>query len=298
VNGYCIGEYEDCGVSITDFDYITQVSEGSPAWVKTTVKNTGNYKETITVKLYIDNSYWGSEKAELHSGTKTTRSFNFYLDEGSHDVRVDAVANCGSKDTRHVTINVQKLGDQPQACNYNGVCEYGESYQTCPHDCPKPEEPTTYTTSVDVHPTSLDIENCGTGTVSIDITSARKQTFTIDVTGVSEDWVSYPGSLEMEAGKKRVYLYITPREPGIHALELSITAESEGKEFTETVSFYVSPGQEAVSGMTGFLIANTASLAALVIIVIIAAFVVIYIGYKRIRADTGPDTGPDIGSEF
>ncbi len=285
-NGYCRGEYGTCSVSIEDFDYITEVSEGSPAWVKFTLKNTGTRKETIRAKLYIDGSYWGSEKVELYSGSKITKSFNFYLLEGSHNVRVEAVAECGYTDTRNVIINIRGTGTQPpQACNYNGVCEYGESRQTCPHDCPEPEPTPTYITSVDVHPTSLDIENCATGTVSIDITSSKKQTFTIDVSGVSEEWLSYPGSLEVDVGDKRVYLYITPKEPGTYILDLSVKAESEGKEFTETVEFYVSPTQEAGTGMTGFLTAVSANLVAVIIGIIIVIAIILYIGFKRIRPE-------------
>ncbi|MCK4496759.1 MAG: hypothetical protein KAU24_01085, partial [Candidatus Aenigmarchaeota archaeon] len=100
-----------------------------------------------------------------------------------------------------------------------------------------------------------------------------------------KEWLSYPSSLEVDAGDKRVYLYITPEEPGTYTLELSVKAEYEGKEFTETVEFYVSPVQEVGSGMTGFLTAASANLAAVIIGIVIVIAILLYIGFKRIRPE-------------
>ncbi len=291
VDGTCTGAgsggtgYGDCGVLIEGFDYITQVSEGSPAWVKVTMKNTGEYKETLTAKLYIDGSFWGSLEARLNPGSTSTKNFNFYLSKGSHNIKAEVVAGCGSTDSRSITMNVQDSGIFPQGCNYNGVCEQGESHGTCPHDCPLTET-SVFVTGADIHPTSLDIKNCGTGTVSIDLSSSRRQTFDITVSGVSQDWVSYPGSLEMDAGEKRVYLYITPREAGTHALSVTVSAVSEGKEFTETVSFYVSPdGGSGYAGITGSFLSSPSGIAALVIVIVIAVILVVYIGFRKIGTD-------------
>lgn len=306
-NGQCIGGgYDgDCDVSIVEFDYINQVAEGSPAWVKFAVKNTGDHREKIIVTLYIDGSRWGSQKFDMISGSRESNSFNFYINKGTHSIRLEAEADCDSEDIKYATIVVQGPDVQAQACNYNGVCEYGENYNTCPHDCEKPEPVPAFSTSVDIHPASLDIEIYTAGTVSIDITSAKEQTFTIIVSGVEVDWVEYPSSVDADIGEKRVYLYITPQESGTHSLDITVRAESEGNEFRHPVSFYVSPREVEISGMTGFLVGATSNLALIVLGVVVLAVVVIYVGYKRIRPDedfSGPepeagiDAGPDMGS--
>ncbi len=300
-DGYCVGEGDDngngnggdngdydgdCGASIVGFDYISHISSGSPAWVRVIMENTGEDKERLTARLYIDGSHWGSKYSDLNPGAEATKGFNFYLDPGSHDIKIEVRADCGSREIREVVINSQSSGTFPSGCNYNGVCEYGESYNTCPHDCTKPEPSPGYSTSVDIHPNTLDIEKFTTGVVSIDITSARKQTFTITVSGVDTEWTSFPGTVEMETGKKRVYLYVTPDESGTHALGVKVKAESESREFTDTVNFYVSPAQNGAGyGLAGYLIATPAGFAAIVIGIIIIAGIVVYVFYRRIRPD-------------
>jgi hypothetical protein len=298
-DGYCTGYYPgggggtsggyECGVSITGFDYIDHVSEGSPAWVKVTAENTGDRSETITVRLYIDGSQWSSGTLNLYEGEDGTKTFNFYLDAGKHTIKAEAKAGCGSSDSKQASMDAQASGTFPQACNYNGVCEYGESYGTCPHDCPAPQQAASYTTGADVHPDTLDIERYGTGIVSIDITSSRKQTFTLAVSGIPEDWVSYPGSLEMDAGNRRVYLYITPKDTGTYSLSLSVRAEAESKEFVESVGFYVSVPDAGNSGLAGLVSGASANMAAIVVSVIVVAAIVVYIGFRKLKADDGLD---------
>jgi hypothetical protein len=294
VDGYCVDNGNnggnsgngECGVRIDGIDYINHISSSSTAWVEFTIKNTGDEREDFETRLYIDGSYWGSKEVELNSGSRATRKFNFHLGVGSHDIELKAVADCGSRDTKRLTIVVQRSNIFPQSCNYNSVCEYGESYSTCPHDCPLPDPDSGYTTSVDVHPNSLDVEMFATGVVSIDITSSRDQIFTIIVSGTDENWVSYPDSVDVGTGKKMVYLYITPDESGTHSLEVTVSADGENLDFSETVNFYVSPSQDGTSsGLAGYIAATPTGLAAIAITILIVAAIVIYVFYKRVRPD-------------
>ena len=98
----CLSRCITCGVDVQEVN-------ARDSQISAIVKNTGNSYETITVNFYVDNQRVGSTSVYLNSGgSSTVQQYNSFSC-GNHQVRVEAVANCGSRDDESTTYQ--------KACN-------------------------------------------------------------------------------------------------------------------------------------------------------------------------------------
>jgi hypothetical protein len=287
--GRCIGvpvPSADCSLSIEDFKYSRTVASGGTGFMSASIKNTGRFTEEFRMEFYLDGTYLGRKVFTLSPGSAVTRTWNFRVfDDGKHTVRVSVSSECGASSSREGTINAAV--PVPSACNYNQVCELGESWQTCPYDCPKPG-PEPAPTEVEIRPASIDVNLYKSKVVSINIHSYVKQDFTISVEGVPQSWLNYKDTVNVE-GDRTSYVFINPKETGSYTLAVKVVAVTEGLTFTKGVDLFVaqaeSPDTGAGDGITGTLVAIASNIYTIILVIIIAAAVVAWLGIRRLKSE-------------
>ncbi|MFH1445775.1 MAG: hypothetical protein ABIF08_04860 [Nanoarchaeota archaeon] len=121
-------------------------------------------------------------------------------------------------------------------CDYDNKCETWES-GNC-QDCIA-NRPVTANTEVTFFPSKLDLKLFEGKIITINIDSRYSQTFSIDVDGVPSSWLSYTETVSVD-DEDKVYVYITPKTPGLYDVDISVRAQSEGREFEKTISMFVS----------------------------------------------------------
>ena len=206
-----------CGVRIESFDYVQAINVNERATVTFSARNTASISTTITYELFVDLRLEETYSRTVASGSSYTKTFDYYPSAGLHDIKVKATASCSSYDTRVARISV---GDGPT---------------------PGPFDPKTIT-ALDVHPTQLDMNACEGKTIELIIdTPAESQAFSIEITGIRPDWISYPAIIEASRGRKHVYAYVNPQEEGTYNLQINVKALTEGKEFSRVVKVFVAP---------------------------------------------------------
>jgi hypothetical protein len=283
----------DCGLNIIETDYADWLIEGDREYVKATVRNTANRNEIITVNAYLDNVLKDSHSLNVGPNQNKMFALQFTVpNSGIHTVKVTAKANCGSSDTETFSIDVKERGvSPPVVCNYNGICDPGEHYLNCPHDCPLPKPPSEMLpTSASISPTSLDIVQHRSKTIIVDMQSEKTQDFSISVSGVPSDWVSY-NPIEEVTGQKRAYILVVPKNTGTYTVSVTVKALSDYKEFRKNIDLFVTtpvvsvtPGQPGITGDVvdepekGAMPFSLTLYIITVIVIIIAAFV-IYVIY-------------------
>jgi|GEM_PF-2911990 len=224
-----------CGVTIENLDFSHTLISGQTASVKFNSENTGRYSEPITYKLFVDSVLIDSETKTLNSGSTYFKEFQFKPSRGQHSLRIVAEAGCGFSDVRLASMFVGDEGSQPS-----------------------PSQPSTapLITSIDANPSQLDMKPFESKVFSIEINTARTQTFTIDISGMESDWLSYPSTAYVEKGTKRIYVYVSPMKDGVYPLNIDVRALSEGKDFSKVVRVYVSQPATSAASMTGAVAAQ------------------------------------------
>jgi hypothetical protein len=207
-----------CGVSIEEFDFSDTVGVGNRATATFTARNTGRSSQTMTFQVYVDSQLEDSHKVTAGSGASFTKTFDFYPDVGLHNIEVKARVDCGKIDSRRAQVRVES-GFIPD---------------------PSPQ-PSISVTDVDVSPNQIDLEPFESKVFAIEIKSAVTQSFTIDISGMDADWLSYPSSVSVSKGTKRVYVYVSPQKDGVYPLNIKVRSLSQGDEFSRVVRVYVSP---------------------------------------------------------
>lgn len=262
---YCTGEkiYPECGVDIETLDFLDRIMEGNPIRLEAGIKNTGRGSETINLKLYINGVLQRDYLLPaLDAGESRAETLYYYPKAGESGFRLEAIADCSASDSKGGTFLAIEKPPEPG---------------------PEPEpEPQPLVTRVSIGPKSLDIPECKSRTLELTIESSRSQGFSIGVSGAEEEWLRYPGQVEID-GKDNIYVYITPQKPGTY--KLTVTVRGEEESFQEEVSFYVvpeQPGEEQpgdfFSGISGFLSRNWLAMALIIGIIVLA--LVIALGAK------------------
>jgi hypothetical protein len=272
----CQGGYYSggsCGVSIRRFEYQTSVIAGNSAYVTLEASNTANRQETITLSLWVDGQLKESFPSGVSQGSTALRTFYYYPSAGTHQILAKAETSCGSSDTRTATVTVFQSSQQPS-----------------PYPTPAPQPAPSLPTAVSIYPSSLDTSLCGAKFVTIDIHNSVQQVYTIQVTGVPSDWLSYQSQNIVDAGDRQLFVYVGPKDLGTYNIRLTVTAGTEGKTYQQDVSIFTTSCPQQTSGtggwsITGSLIDAGKSPLFWIVLIIIAGAIVIFVGATRLKPD-------------
>ena len=141
-----------------------------------------------------------------------------------------------------------------------------------------------------IYPSSTDASFCESKFITIDIHSSREQVFTIAVSGVPSEWVSYQSQNIVEQGDRQLYVYVGPKEVGNHKVRVDVRAVGENLAYSQEVSIYTAPcqAQPVADGglsITGSLIEATQNPLFWILLIVLAAGIIILIGFVKLRPD-------------
>ncbi|RLJ10126.1 MAG: hypothetical protein DRP15_01080, partial [Candidatus Aenigmatarchaeota archaeon] len=261
VDGYCVSYSPDCGISVESFNYASVVALGGYGYVTLNIRNTGTNEEDITIEVYLDDVLRGSHTRSVNPNERFTWTFHYLPTIGTHHLRVEVTSSCGARVVRTGTVYVK------------------EQY---------PSQPVVGT-KIDIYPTTLDIPECSTKTIVIDISSAIDQVFSVNVTGgIPNEWVKYTKEVEIKAGKKKLYVYVSPLEKGKYTFTVFVEAKGEGIKKSQPVSIYVSPMKKAsatdvTGGITGAFISASKDVWFWITVIVISLGVVLAVGMKWLK---------------
>jgi hypothetical protein len=143
---------------------------------------------------------------------------------------------------------------------------------------------------VSIYPSSVDSSLCESRFITIDIHNSVEQVYTIQVTGIPGEWVSYQSQNIVEKGDRQLFVYAGPKELGTHNIQITVTAGTENKKFVQDVSIYTAPCPQQATGaggggITGSLIEAAQNPLFWVVLIIIAGAIVIFMGATRLKPD-------------
>ena len=260
-----------CGVYIEELTYIENIKEGEKGEVEFTVINTGNHREVIALRLFVDGIMKDSNSVSLTSDGSVTRTFSFYPTVGTHEVKVSAKSSCGSSDWFSRIIKVIDMGNHIEP--------------------PKPPEPDPEPTSIDITPARLDIARYDAKAIAINIHSEVPQYFRVEVRDYDFDreWMEYEREFYVE-GDKTEYIYIRPQEYGEYELDVHVTGRTEWKMVKEHVTFFVAKPDTTPIGfdIIGDFIYFFTHPATVLVVIIISFGLVIYGSTKLIIPEPEP----------
>ncbi|MFH1337416.1 MAG: hypothetical protein ABIH55_00930 [Nanoarchaeota archaeon] len=271
---------DTCGVEIYSLSFNNGIHEGESTTITVRAKNTGDIWEKVTLNIYVDNKLEQVYTDNLKYGEIMTSTLIIHPDEGTHYIKVKANADCGEQDSLTKTLTVYRTSyPSPTSCDYDNKCESWESSNCA--DCDYEDEP--YypdKTTVTFYPSTLDLRLYEGKVITITVDSKINQRFSVNVKGVPSDWLSYKEYVTIN-NEDKIYVYVTPREPGLYDLELTVNAQSEDRTFRDTVSMYVSEKVVEDTGLpvTGMITLTDAQVfigvGVLVIIIVIALGVIL-----------------------
>ncbi len=220
-----ISSAQICDVFIEKFDYSNKILKGDASKVTVSAINTGDRRETITLKLFSGNSLIGSFSRTVERGQRISNEFS-YMPTASHQLRLSVETNCGVSKTRTASIEVIVI--EPPQERPVFVLE-------------REDKPT----AISVNPAELDIKFGQGEVIEISIETDEEEEFDINIEGVPQDWVVYEKGIAI-TGERKSLIFITPKELGIYTLTISVSS-NKGTEFTQDVKLFVAVPLEVKS---------------------------------------------------
>ncbi|MBI4020526.1 MAG: hypothetical protein HY367_04285 [Candidatus Aenigmarchaeota archaeon] len=222
-----------CSLFISRFDFPDSIVANRPATATAEVSNTGLLSESVSLVLTVDGRIAATENGIVEPDRLLTKNLQFSVPAGLHTVTLEAnsvAGTCANRDRIAVNVNsidvIRTVGPSP-------------AFET---PSPQPE------LSVDFPLESFDVELGAGKAVPIDIAAIPGRTFTMDVSGVPQDWLDFGGEFEV-SGRDTVYVFVAPKETGDYSIEIEV--EGGGRTFRETVSFFVSKPSTGTVGTLG-----------------------------------------------
>jgi hypothetical protein len=263
-----------CSITFEGLDYLDAVKEGQAAYIIPSVRNTGDCSEPITMDFYLDDQRLGRITRDVARNELFTYRFEYVPARGVHTARIVATSQCGGTGSRSVLVSVYQGGTVP------------------PYVEPQPAPPVQAApvTAVDVIPSYVDMKLGEGEPVTVEVTSAMRQSFMISVKGAPPEWFSYASETVVDKGKTDLYIYVSPDTTVKTTFKVQVTAESEGKVFSSDVGLYVAPVAPAGSpglqggGTTGLFLSDASLLVLAAFLIIGSSLVVVYLGVRKLKA--------------
>ncbi|MBI4021338.1 MAG: hypothetical protein HY369_03780 [Candidatus Aenigmarchaeota archaeon] len=259
-SGACIGASSSGScVAITSLDFVDHLVAGNAATVTATIENTKQATVTTVSQLTIDTFLKGTSSLTLLPFEKKQVTFTITPAAGGHTGKVALTSSCGT-DSQQFNFLVTPSLDPVLF-----------------QDPVLPLEP--FSTSVTILPPSMDIPLYQAKAIGIEIVSAVAQDFSVQVSGLPAEFLSYDDLVPVETSRT-TFVFVTPTAAGTYEAQVTVTAGEEGLTFTETIPIFVataslSPAALAIPWYEILLVAG--------LTVIICAVVIGYHVYYRKR---------------
>jgi|GEM_PF-3940950 hypothetical protein len=241
---------EVCGVGIQNVYYATNIVAGTSSTISIEILNTANEIETIEILLYVDGSVQKRLTVSAAPNARIRQPFEYSVQNpGWHALSFEVRAeNSGCKSSdffnmqvyslpRAGAIETQKPGTAAEPCAYSTNI-YSQAYQTYCKQGTKPETiPQTTETSVHVYPIEVDSYVSDSSVITVDMKTAKPQSFSISVAGIPYSWVKYDSTVYIEK-QGRSYIYLTPKTAGKTDAVVFVSAAAEGKIFSQKIDIF------------------------------------------------------------
>jgi hypothetical protein len=262
-----------CGVLITEFDYTDKIFVEQEGSITVVVKNTGGRREVIELEFYLDGIKKDFYAKSVQADETMEKIFRYKTEEGKHRISVIATSRCSRSDAKAAYVTVFS--------KQTGVIQ----------PIQEPEKVEEIETSVQIFPNNLDISLQGSKVVAIDIETKIPQEFSIEISGISPEWVSYVKEKYIE-NEDFMYVYITPKDYGSYNFDIKVTAEEEDLTFTSNIKFFVASPEEIKAEVSFFgdlyakMIVVFTSFWFLLSMILTALAFVLIIGVYNLRYET------------
>jgi hypothetical protein len=239
------GPNASCPVEITSLDYVNNIVEGENETIGVGVKNTGDASRIVELKLYVDGNFRERKGLRIASGSSAAGHFQFSMQAGSRQVRIDAVA-CGQvSESKTEVINVRSRPViTPPITVHDNV----------------PPSPQTDAQgqrfSMQIIPEEINASPCQAAvlTVKAPALEALDKDYNVLVTGIESDLLDYPKTVNFAKAKSLYILILAPQEQGVYQLRVKLSSGGESAE--SSVKLIVSGKAPAQTGqqnpLTGF----------------------------------------------
>ncbi|MFB6076313.1 MAG: hypothetical protein ABEK17_04165 [Candidatus Aenigmatarchaeota archaeon] len=290
-----IVEGNRCEASIKRFYYPSHLYTDEKATFIPVIENTGSNRARMKTYLYIDGDLRKTWSHYLDPNEDRSMRYLTSLSEGSHDVKLKVIP-CGDSSksvSLRKTVRVDRV-------DYNGDCDCHYHHKCdCDYDWDH-DKTVKLKTEVEFGPDELTTGLCRGTVTTIDIKSSKLQEFHINIEGINEKWADFPESVKVD-GKKKVYIYISPKALGDY--EFTITVSGEDRKYEQDMVLHSAPVNEVKDddrewpSVSGALTSLRSSFWGVLLLIVILLFI-IQIGRKGMLGTNSEEVyTPSIYSE-